>query len=78
MAHYALAFVHCQTGDPARALEAADTTNHLSPLDPVLFAMHGTRTFGLLRLGKVQEAAILPFVLDGCRTLMFTPMPSRR
>ena len=57
MAHYALAFVHCQTGDPARALEAADTANHLSPLDPMLFAMHGTRTFALLRLGKVQEAA---------------------
>jgi DNA-binding SARP family transcriptional activator/TolB-like protein len=57
MAHYALAFVHCQTGDPARAIEAADTANHLSPLDPMLFAMHGTRTFALLRLGKVQEAA---------------------
>jgi DNA-binding SARP family transcriptional activator len=57
LAHYALAFVHCQTGDPARAIEAADTANHLSPLDPMLFAMHGTRTFALLRLGKVQEAA---------------------
>jgi TolB-like protein len=57
MAHYALAFVHCQTGDPVRAIEAADTANHLSPLDPMLFAMHGTRTFALLRLGKVQEAA---------------------
>ena len=57
MAHYALAFVHCQTGDPARAIEAVDTANHLSPLDPMLFAMHGTRTFALLRLGKVQEAA---------------------
>jgi len=57
MAHYALSFVHCQTGDPARALEAADTAARLSPLDPMLFAMHGTRTFALLRLGKVQEAA---------------------
>jgi DNA-binding SARP family transcriptional activator/TolB-like protein/Flp pilus assembly protein TadD len=57
MAHYAVAFVHCQTGDPARAIDAADTANHLSPLDPMLFAMHGTRTFALLRLGKVQEAA---------------------
>ncbi len=56
-AHYALAFVHCQTGDPARAIEAANTATHLSPLDPMLFAMHGTRTFALLRLGKVQEAA---------------------
>jgi DNA-binding SARP family transcriptional activator/TolB-like protein len=57
LAHYALAFVHCQTGDPARAIDAADIANHLSPLDPMLFAMHGTRTFALLRLGKVQEAA---------------------
>src|SRR5262245_6690496 len=57
MAHYALAFVHCQTGDPARALEAADIATHLSPLDPMLFSFHGTRTFALLRLGKVQEAA---------------------
>ena len=57
LAHYALAFVHCQTGDPARAIDAADTANRLSPLDPMLFAMHGTRTFASLRLGKVQEAA---------------------
>jgi DNA-binding SARP family transcriptional activator/TolB-like protein/Flp pilus assembly protein TadD len=57
LAHYALAFVHCQTGDPARALDAADTAAHLSPLDPMLFAMNGARTFALLRLGKVHEAA---------------------
>jgi DNA-binding SARP family transcriptional activator/TolB-like protein len=57
LAHYALAMVHCQTGDPARAMDAADTAAHLSPLDPMLFAIHGARTFALLRLGKVQEAA---------------------
>jgi DNA-binding SARP family transcriptional activator/TolB-like protein/Tfp pilus assembly protein PilF len=57
LAHYTLSFVHCQTGDPARALDAAETANRLSPLDPMLFGMHGTRTFALLRLGKVQEAA---------------------
>jgi DNA-binding SARP family transcriptional activator/TolB-like protein/Tfp pilus assembly protein PilF len=57
LAHYSLAFVHCQTGDPGRAIDAADTANHLSPLDPMLFGMHGARTFALLRLGKVQEAA---------------------
>src|SRR5262249_12897140 len=56
LAHYALAFVHCQTGDPARAISAADTANYLSPLDP-LFAMHGARTFALLRLVKAREAA---------------------
>ena len=57
LAHYALAFVHCQTGNPTRAIDAADTANRLSPLDPMLFAMHGTRTFALLRLGKIPEAA---------------------
>jgi tetratricopeptide (TPR) repeat protein len=56
-AHYAVAFVQCQTGDPARAIDAADTANCLSPLDPMLFGMHGTRSFALLRLGKVEEAA---------------------
>jgi DNA-binding SARP family transcriptional activator/TolB-like protein len=63
LAHYGLAFVHCQTGDPARALEAADTAAHLSPLDPMLFAIHGARTFALLRLGRVEEAA--EFALRG-------------
>lgn len=57
LAHYSLSFVHCQTGDPILAIEAANTANHLSPLDPMLFAMDGTRTFALVRLGKVQEAA---------------------
>src|SRR5262249_23739261 len=57
LAHYALAFVHCQTGDPARAIDAAETATRLSPLDPMLFSFHGTRTFALLRLGRLQEAA---------------------
>jgi DNA-binding SARP family transcriptional activator len=57
LAHYALAMVHCQTGDPVRAIDAADFAAHLSPLDPMLFAIHGARTFALLRLGRVQEAA---------------------
>jgi DNA-binding SARP family transcriptional activator len=57
LAHYALAMVHCQIGDPARAIDAADIAAHLSPLDPMLFAIDGARTFALLRLGRVQEAA---------------------
>jgi DNA-binding SARP family transcriptional activator/TolB-like protein len=56
-AHYSLAMVHCQIGDPARAVEAADTAALLSPLDPMLFAIYGARTFALLRLGNVEEAA---------------------
>jgi DNA-binding SARP family transcriptional activator/TolB-like protein len=56
--HYALAMMHCQTGDPGRAMEAADIAAHLSPLDPMLFAIYGARAFALLRLGKIQEAAV--------------------
>jgi DNA-binding SARP family transcriptional activator/tetratricopeptide (TPR) repeat protein len=55
--HYSLAMVHCQVGDPTRAIEAADIAALLSPLDPMLFAIYGARTFGLLRLGRVEEAA---------------------
>jgi tetratricopeptide (TPR) repeat protein len=63
LAHYTLAMVHCQIGDPARAIDAADIADRLSPLDPMLFAIHGARAFALLRLGKVQEAA--DFALRG-------------
>ncbi len=43
--------------DPARAVDAADTAALLSPLDPMLFAIYGARTFALLRLGEIEEAA---------------------
>jgi DNA-binding SARP family transcriptional activator/TolB-like protein len=56
-AHYSLAFVQCQTGDPGCAIDAADIAAHLSPLDPMMFGTNRVRTFALLRLGKVQEAA---------------------
>ena len=56
-AHYTLAFVQAQTGDPARAIDAADVAFHLSPLDPMMFGTHRVRTFALLRLGKIEEAA---------------------
>ena len=56
-AHYSLAFVQAQTGDPRCAIDAADIAAHLSPLDPMMFGTHRVRTFALLRLGKVQEAA---------------------
>jgi DNA-binding SARP family transcriptional activator/TolB-like protein/tetratricopeptide (TPR) repeat protein len=56
-AHYSLAMVHCQIGNPSRAVQAADVAAELSPLDPMLFAIYGARTFGLLRLGKIDEAA---------------------
>ena len=63
LAHYTLAMVHCQIGDPSRAIDAADIADRLSPLDPMLFAIHGARAFALLRLGRVQEAA--DFALRG-------------
>jgi tetratricopeptide (TPR) repeat protein len=56
--HYALAMMHCQTGDPALAIDAADIAAQLSALDPMLFAIYGARAFALLRLGKIQEAAV--------------------
>jgi len=56
-AYYSLAFVQCQTGDPSHAIDAADIAAQLSPLDPMMFGTNRVRTFALLRLGKVQEAA---------------------
>jgi len=57
MGHYALAFVQSQTGDPRAAVAAADTSRLLSPFDPMLFAIHAAKAFGLLRLGEREEAA---------------------
>jgi DNA-binding SARP family transcriptional activator/TolB-like protein len=57
LGHYTLAFVHCQSGDPRAAVEASDHSRHLSPFDPLLFAMLATRALALARLGQVDEAA---------------------
>jgi len=56
-AHYTLAFVHAQSGDPNAAISFSDHSRHLSPFDPLLFAMLGTRALGLARLGQLDEAA---------------------
>jgi DNA-binding SARP family transcriptional activator/TolB-like protein len=56
-AHYSMAFVQCQTGDPGCAIDAADIAAQLSPLDPMMFGTYRVRTFALLRLGKIEEAA---------------------
>jgi DNA-binding SARP family transcriptional activator/TolB-like protein len=55
--HYALAFVHSQGGDAAAAVGFSDHSRHLSPFDPMLFAMHGARAMALARLGRYDEAA---------------------
>ena len=57
MGHYTLAFLHSQTGDPAKAVAAVDTSQQLSPYDPLLFAMYAARAFALMRLNRTEEAA---------------------
>jgi DNA-binding SARP family transcriptional activator/TolB-like protein len=55
--HYTLAFVHSQSGDPRAAISFSDHSRNLSPFDPLLFAMLGTRAMSLARLGEYDEAA---------------------
>ena len=40
-----------------RFLEALNRSRHLSPFDPMLFAMFGVRAIALVRLGRFDEAA---------------------
>jgi tetratricopeptide (TPR) repeat protein len=56
--HYALSFVQSQTGDPAAAIAASDHSRTLSPFDPLLPCMLGTRAMALVRLGRFEEAAL--------------------
>jgi tetratricopeptide (TPR) repeat protein len=56
-AHYTLAFVHSQGGDPTAAITFTDHARLLSPFDPLLFAFLGTRCMALARLGEYDEAA---------------------
>ncbi len=57
MGHYTLAFIHSQDGDPGAAIASSDYSRHLSPFDPLLFAMLGSRAMALVRLGRFEEAA---------------------
>jgi tetratricopeptide (TPR) repeat protein len=57
LGHYALAFVQSQTGDPVAAIAAADRSRSLSPYDPLLFGMLGSRAMALVRQGRYEEAA---------------------
>jgi len=57
MGHYTLGFVHSQAGDPETAIAAADQSRRLSPYDPLLFGMLGSRAMALMRLGRFDEAA---------------------
>lgn len=57
LGHYALAFVHAQGGNPSAAVAASDHARRLSPFDPLLFGMLGSRAIALVRLGQYEEAA---------------------
>ncbi len=57
MGHYSLSFVHAQGGDPHVAITSSDSARELSPFDPLLFGMFGTRAMALVRLGRFDEAA---------------------
>ena len=57
LGHYALSFVHSQSGDPQAAIAASDQSRRLSPFDPLLFGMLGARAMALVRLGAFDEAA---------------------
>lgn len=55
--HYTLAFVHAQSGDARLGIGCADHSRELSPFDPLLCAMLGTRAIALVRLERYDEAA---------------------
>lgn len=57
LGHYALSFVHSQSGDPQAAIGSSDHSRHLSPFDPLLFGMLGARAMSHVRLGQFEEAA---------------------
>jgi DNA-binding SARP family transcriptional activator len=57
LGHYALSFVHSQSGDPKAAIGSSDHSRHLSPFDPLLFGMLGARAMAHVRLGQFDEAA---------------------
>jgi DNA-binding SARP family transcriptional activator/tetratricopeptide (TPR) repeat protein len=57
LGHYTLAFVHSQAGDPRTAIASSDYSRRLSPFDPLLFGMLGSRAMALARLERFEEAA---------------------
>ena len=54
---YTLAFVHSQAGDPQAAINFSDHSRRLSPCDPLLFGMLGSRAMALVRLKQFEQAA---------------------
>ncbi|MGA8901177.1 transcriptional regulator [Bradyrhizobium sp.] len=56
LGHYTLAFVQSQSGDPLAAIKAADHSRLLSPFDPLLFGMLGSKAMAHVRLRQFDEA----------------------
>ncbi|RNF33901.1 winged helix-turn-helix domain-containing tetratricopeptide repeat protein [Paracoccus methylarcula] len=54
---YASAFTAMLTGNVPATMAALDTSLHLSPLDPLLYGIHGVRAQILLQQGDHQAAA---------------------
>ncbi len=57
LGHYYFSFVHSIVGDAHAAIRAADYSRHLSPYDPMLIGMLGTRAVALVRLEQFEEGA---------------------
>ena len=57
LGHYAVAFVHSQSGEPLAAIKATDITRDLSPFDPMMYAICAARACALFRLRRYEEAA---------------------
>ncbi|MEO6593300.1 MAG: hypothetical protein ABIP94_00945 [Planctomycetota bacterium] len=55
--HYALGFIRVHTGTPTQALPALAAAERLSPYDPLLFAIEGSRAISLAIEGKYDAAA---------------------
>ncbi len=58
LGHYSLAFVESQTGDPHAAIRSSDLSRSLSPYDPLMFGILGSRAISHFRLGEFEEAAV--------------------
>lgn len=54
---YASAFTSMLTGDAAEAFAGAEAAQQLSPLDPLLYAMHGVRSLTMIQTGDLAGAA---------------------
>jgi DNA-binding SARP family transcriptional activator/TolB-like protein len=55
--HYALSWVHAESGDARVAIKSSERARRLSPFDPLLFSILAARAAALLRLRRFEEAA---------------------